>query len=371
MTTNLYVDIHLLQDVPPANLNRDDTGSPKSARYGGVDRLRVSSQTWKRATRLDFADRMGDAPLGVRTRRVHETVTDGLVAGGVPEEHAGPITTKLLEQIGIKASKKKDAETSYLLFFSRPQVARIAHLVLEHENLWAEPEQLSKQIDVKAVLGHGHSLDVALFGRMVADLPEINVDAACQVSHALATHAAPNQFDYFTAVDDAQTAGESGAGMIGTVEFNSATMYRYATVNVRELISNMDEEAGAFAGLETFLRSFTLSMPTGKQNTFASHTRPGLVWFVVRGDQPVNYMSAFERPVRAGSQGFLERSIETLAEFVNDESSRWGDQPAAKAASYLALTEAQQAESAFGPRLSFDEAVSATVDAARDLVGHG
>lgn len=367
MTANLYVDVHLLQDVPPANLNRDDTGSPKSARYGGVDRLRVSSQAWKRATRLDFLERLDAATLGVRTRRVHETVTAGLVAGGVPEDQAGAITTELLTEIGIKPSKKKDEETSYLFFFSRPQVARLAALVVEHSELWAAPDKLKAVVDVKGVLGHGHSLDVALFGRMVADLAEINVDAAAQVSHALATHQAPTQFDYFTAVDDAQTEGETGAGMIGTVEFNSATLYRYATVNVPELISNMDDRGLALAGLETFLRSFTLSMPSGKQNTFAAHTRPGLVWFVVRGDQPVNYMSAFEKPVVARTEGYLGSSISRLAEFVNEETTRWGDAPLSVAASYAAPDDARV--TAFGPAVSFDAAVAAVSDAVKNALG--
>lgn len=367
MTANLYVDVHLLQDVPPANLNRDETGSPKSARYGGVDRLRVSSQAWKRATRLAFAERMSKDSLGLRTRRVQETVISALTAAGVTSENAPAITTELLKQIGITASKKKDAETSYLLFFSQPQVAQLAALVAERPALWATPEELAKQIDVKGLLGHGHSLDVALFGRMVADLPEINVDAACQVSHALGTHAAPTQFDYFTAVDDAQAETEPGAGMIGTVEFNAATVYRYATVNVPELISNMDDETSALAGLETFLRSFTLSMPTGKQNTFAAHTRPGLVWFVVREDQPVNYMSAFERPVRAGTNGYLASSIDALARFVNAETSRWGDVPAAMAASYV--VEDETPRQAFGPNVTFEQAIAATLRAVHAALG--
>lgn len=353
-STNLHVDIHILQDVPPSNLNRDETGSPKRARYGGVDRLRLSSQSIKRATRLDFRNHMDPEQLGYRTRRLNETVTDALTGAGVPEDKAVALSVELLKQIGIKASQKKADEASYLLFLSRPHLTELAEQVKAVEDLWDSPAEAAKDIDVKAILGRGHSLDVALFGRMVADLPEINVDASAQVSHALGTHEAITQFDYFTAVDDAQSDEEPGAGMIGTVEFNSSTVYRYATINMRELVSNMDNEEAAVAGLIQFLRSFALTLPAGKQNTFAAHSRPGLVWVTVRTDGPVNYMSAFERPVRAADKGYLSTSIETLSEFVTSETARWGDKPVAQAATYVPL----DVEPAFGPNLDFDTALA-------------
>lgn len=359
---NLHVDVHILQDVPPANLNRDETGSPKRARYGGVDRLRLSSQSMKRATRLDFQANLDTEQLGFRTRRVSEVLAKALSLGGVPDETAPPIAVELLKQIGITASKKKGEESSYLLFFSRPQLNTLAQEVLAHKDLWSDAAALAKTIDVKQVLGHGHSLDVALFGRMVADLPEINVDAAAQVAHALGTHEAITQFDYFTAVDDAQAGAEPGAGMIGTVEFNSATVYRYATINMPELVNNMDNREAALAGLEQFLRSFTLSLPAGKQNTFAAHTRPGLVWITVRTDAPVNYVSAFEKPVQAKGNGYLATSIERLAEFIQGESQRWGDMPVAQAATYIPLNVA----AAFGPTSAFDDAVATIRNAVKE-----
>lgn len=365
MTANLYIDVHVLQDVPPANLNRDDTGSPKSARYGGVDRLRVSSQAWKRATRLDFGRHMPKSALGQRTRRVRESIIHSLTDGGVPAEVAEAYTAKALVELKLKANAKKEEENSYLLFFSLPQLAEMTAQVKAREDLWGSIDDLYSAVNLKEILGRGHSLDVALFGRMVADLPDLNVDAACQVSHALGTHAAPTQFDYFTAVDDAQTGAETGAGMIGSVEFNSATLYRYATVNFPELASNLGGEGDPVAGLQQFLRSFTLSLPTGKQNTFAAHTRPGLVWFVVRGDRPVNYMSAFEKPVVAGREGYLASSIERLASFVADEKTRWGDTPLASAATYVAGIDG--ATAAFGDPVPFDAALAVVTEA----VGHG
>ena len=359
MDSNLYVDVHLLQDIPPANLNRDDSGSPKTARYGGVDRLRGSSQAWKRATRRHFADEMEPATLGFRTRRVTETVVNALVDRGIPADASLPIANKLLEQIKITPSKKKENESSYLLFLSQPQLRALADQVHEQPESWGAPEELGKAIDVANVLGNGHSLDVALFGRMVADLSEINVDAACQVSHALGTHAAPTQFDYFTAVDDAQGASEAGAGMIGTVEFNASTVYRYATVNVPALIANMSDQEQAIAGIRQFIRSFVLAMPTGKQNTFAAHTRPGLVWVVIRTDQPVNYISAFEKPVQANGQGYLARSAEALAQFVGEQTRRWGDEPKLSVSTYDAGLEG--ISSTFGESTTFEDLLNQIV----------
>jgi len=362
---NLYVDIHVLQDVPPANLNRDDTGSPKSARYGGVDRLRVSSQAWKRATRLDFSRHMGEDELGVRTRRVHETLVKSLMSAGIPEDGAKPVASELLKQINITPGKKSE-ETAYLLFFSRSQFRVLAEAVRERAALLENPAALAQEIDVPAVLGRGHSLDVALFGRMVADLPALNVDAAVQVSHALATHAAPTQFDYFTAVDDAQENSETGAGMIGTVEYNAATLYRFATVNVRALVENMSDRCAAVRGCGQFIRSFVTSMPSGKQNTFAAHTRPGLVLVAVRSDQPVNFISAFEKPVRAGDTGYLRASVKELAAFATDEGARWGDRPLHLAASYAANLADEAAP--LGPSITFDELVDGVRSAVDDAL---
>lgn len=366
--TNIFVNIHVLQDVPPANLNRDDSGSPKSARYGGVDRLRVSSQAWKRAARLKFGEFLPLSELGVRTRRVQDTVVDALTEAGIAEELTRPTATKLLEQIKISSGKKED-QSAYLLFFSRSQLTELADRVKEVvESGITDPSEIASQIQVKDILGHGHSLDVALFGRMVADLPEINVDAACQVAHALGTHSSPTQFDYFTAVDDQQTDAETGAGMIGTVEFNSATLYRFATVNLPALAANMDSEELAIQGIGYFIRSFVSSMPAGKQNTFAAHTRPGLVMVEIRTDQPVSYISAFEEPVKAGDRGYLKASIDRLSEFVSSERGRWGDDPLAVVSTVIAGVEPA---GVFGELASFDDLVGSVESTLKGVLANG
>lgn len=350
--TNTYIDIHVLQDVPPANLNRDDNGSPKQAIYGGVDRLRVSSQAWKRATRKHFEQYLERDDLGVRTRRLHGLLTNALRAKGKDEEEAKDLAKESLATLAIKPDKKKADYSSYLLFAGRRQLDALA-TALAAEGV--------KATDVNAaeILGSVHPLDVALFGRMVADMTQLNVDAAAQVAHAISTHAAQTQFDYFTAVDDQQEKDEAGAGMIGTVEFNSGTLYRYAAVGLEQLVDNMGDRNAAIEGVGQFIRSFVQSMPTGKQNTFAAHTRPALVVVEVRDDQPVSLVSAFEAPVQAEAGGFLAPSQQKIARYFQQENKRWGDKPLLVAASYTAdgPVEKSLAE-AFGENLSLDEVVS-------------
>lgn len=375
---NYFVDIHILQDLPPSNINRDDNGTPKQCTYGGVQRLRTSSQSWKRATRLAF-DQLGMIPkeeLGVRTRRVLALFTRAFEQEGIGEDAAAQLAAAVLAPLKITPGKKAD-QNAYLLFFSQPQlhelVGRVMNLRDEWEGKTADVKQLETilaSIDVPGVVGEGHSLDVALFGRMVADLASINVDAAAQVAHAISTHAAQNQFDYFTAVDDFQTdtGSETGSGMIGTIEFNSATMYRYATVSTRQLAENLNDEAAVPQGVVDFIKAFTLSMPSGHQTSFAAHTRPAAVIVALRSDQPVSYVSAFEDPVWSRRGGMIEESERRLAQFMVDEGSRWGDAPSLVAASYRSVgsesgNDEPTLRKAFGPARSFAEVLDSVKQA--------
>jgi len=357
-TKNLYVDVHILQDLPPSNINRDDNGTPKQAVYGGVNRLRVSSQAWKRATRLSFQDGTDKATTGVRTRRLAAMIEDALRERGLDDEDAQRLAASAVTAFGIKAGKKAE-DLSYLLFFGRGQLAAIADALVAGAPEWAKTPgpELDKQvatIGVRQILGVGHPLDVALFGRMVADLPSLNVDAAVQVGHAISTHAAQTQFDYFTAVDDEQEKGETGAGMIGTVEFNSATLYRFATIAVPQLAANLDDQAAAVDGVTRFVDAFARSMPTGHQNSFGNRTRPSLLAVVIREDQPVNLVSAFEKPVRGDAQeGVMAGSQTALADLYVAEMQRWGDTPATVLATYHAGPGVgERLAAAFGPSLA-------------------
>ena len=168
-------------------------------------------------------------------------------------------------------------------------------------------------------------MDVALFGRMVADDPSLNFDAAAQVAHAISTHAMHNEYDYFTAVDDCAPEDNAGAGHLGTVEYNSSTLYRYATVDVSELASNLGERTPE--AVCAFIRAFILSMPTGKKNTFANNVLPNAVYVTVRHDQPISLVGAFESPVKTRDSGYVENSISALVKHAHAVYSEYLGEP--------------------------------------------
>lgn len=328
------VDIHVIQTVPPSNLNRDDTGSPKTAVYGGKRRARVSSQAWKRATRDAFATMLDRADLGVRTKRVVE-----LIGSAIEEqdhqlkEQAHELAVSVLTAAGIKtATPRKSAslpESGYLIFFSRRQVEGLAELAVQAARSGdsADPKEAKRRAD------RGHSVDVSLFGRMVAEVTDLNVDAAAQVAHAISVHAVDNEYDYFTAVDDHKRADEeedAGAGMIGTVEFNSSTLYRYATLDVDRLNDNLGDAEATRRAVEAFVRAFIVSMPTGKQNTFANRTLPDGVMVLVRDSQPINFVGAFEDVVPDGEAGgHVEAACRRLALYAQEVHEAYDQRPLA------------------------------------------
>lgn len=326
------LDVHILQTVPPSNLNRDDTGSPKTARFGGVTRSRVSSQAWKRATRTAFHGTLDAGELGVRSKRLAELIGEEIARQDETlKDSAHDLAVKVVEAIGIKIAPPKNrktdpAETGYLIFLSHRQITALAELAVESARSGEAIDKKAAKARAKA----DHSVDVSLFGRMIADDAELNVDAATQVAHALSVHAVANEYDYFTAVDDhknADTEEDAGAGMIGTVEFNSATLYRYATVDVDRLRDNLGDAKATRRAVEAFLRAFVTSMPTGKQNTFANRTLPDAVLVVLRDSQPINLVGAFEEPV--GDEARIPTAIARLATHATDLHDAYGEAPVA------------------------------------------
>ncbi|MBB1062862.1 type I-E CRISPR-associated protein Cas7/Cse4/CasC [Limosilactobacillus fastidiosus] len=319
---NLYVDINILQSVPSSNINRDDTGAPKTAIYGGVTRSRVSSQSWKRAIRMEFNKQSENAEWleGIRTTRVPLLLAKALQNqnSDLSEEDALDIAVKVLSKAKIKLDKKTN-RTKALLMVSKGQIEKLAKYALSNDELDSKA--------IKTVLQGDHSLDMALFGRMVADDPSLNVDASCQVAHAISTHEIVPEFDYYTAVDDAKENDESGSAMIGTIEYDSATLYRYANVNVNELIRNLGNSEIAIKGLQLFIQDFVMSMPTGKQNSFANRTVPQYVMVTIREDTPVNLVSAFEEPVKSRN-GYIQISVDNL-ESEYQKTQKFVDAPLA------------------------------------------
>lgn len=333
MTT--YIELHAIQSVPPSNLNRDDAGAPKSALYGGVTRSRVSSQSWKHAIREDFSKTLDPKDVGTRSRMLVSEIAkmikerrEDLV------EDAESLAVAAMEAAGFKkpVPRKTRAgeasgspETGYLVFLSHRQMSNLADAAIEAS---AEPDPLKalKAAKVKDLVDADHSIDIALFGRMIADSTDLNVDAACQVAHAISVHEAVPEYDFFTAVDDAKSRDDAqedaGAGMMGTVGFVSATLYRYAVINVDQLRVNLGEGEAVRLAVEAFVRSFIAAMPSGKQNTFANGTRPSAVVLTVAEGQPTSLVGAFERPIRS-ADGYLAPAVKALASHASEVFEAW------------------------------------------------
>ncbi len=333
---SLFLEYHLIQNFAPSNLNRDDTGAPKDAIFGGQRRARVSSQCFKRAVRLAASEHelLPQINRGIRTKRLKALLLERLV--GRDAEEAGAKIEMALAAAGLKL--KDDGKTEYLLFLGEGEVAAFAALIEQHwDELLVGGDKKSKKeakaslpVDIvkkaKALLDGGKAVDVALFGRMLADLPSVNQDAACQVAHAISTHRVEREFDYFTAVDDKGDENETGAGMIGQVEFNSATLYRYAVLDLRKLLANLQGDLElALSAVEAFTRALALAIPSGKQNSFAAHNPPEFAGLCLRHVTPLSLANAFEKPVTPrADQALTEQSVARLAAYEGKLAAVYG-----------------------------------------------
>ncbi|MBX6722591.1 MAG: type I-E CRISPR-associated protein Cas7/Cse4/CasC [Dactylosporangium sp.] len=361
------VDIHILQTVPPSNLNRDDTGSPKTAIYGGVRRARVSSQAWKRAVRLAFQEHLDRSQLGERTKRIGEAV-EGYIKSLAPdlEAEASALAVGVLKAAGLLKKDAKVGESDYLIFLSRQQQENLAREAIEAARAGRSPDPKT----AKAAADTRHSVDIAMFGRMIADVSDMRVDAAVQVAHAISVHAVDNEFDYFTAVDDRKNdAEETGAGMIGTVEFNSSTLYRYATIDVDLLQKTLGSAVGTRKAVEAFIMAFATSMPTGKRNTFANGTRPDAVMVRLRDNQPINLVGAFEEPVRdlGEPSGRVALAAAALAAYTTEVEQAYGDEPVAAWVTHVGQRTKSLAD--LGTVLPLPDLIVAVGDAVAERLG--
>lgn len=298
----IFLDIHVIQTLPPSNVNRDDTGSPKTAVYGGVTRARVSSQSWKRAMRKYFLNESGEE-LGVRSLNVVQYVADLIVEKdtSIDKEKAMDMAEKIFNAAKISTAKGK---AKALFFLGKRQAEAMADAALRGEK---------ENKELKKILNSSPEIDIALFGRMVADDPSLNEDASAQVAHAISTHGVQTEFDFYTAVDDLAPEDNAGAAMLDAIEYNSSTLYRYANVAIHELARQLNDKDKAINTAKLFIEAFANSMPTGKVNTFANQTLPQMLMINIRQDRPVNLVTAFENPVKAKG-GNVEPSIIRLLE---------------------------------------------------------
>ena len=304
LNNRLFIDIHALQTLPPCNINRDDTGSPKTAQYGGATRARVSSQCWKRAMRTYFKEHSAEENVGVRTLYLVDYIAKKIVTldSSISYEDALKIGEKALNNAGIKT---KDGKAKALFFIGEKQANALAQKAIDG---------VDDKKSLQAILHKNLPIDIALFGRMLADDPSLNEDASAQVAHAISTHAIQHEFDYFTAIDDLSPKDNAGAGMLGTVEYNSSELYRYASIALHEFLSQLDNDKETLvAAVKLFVKGFVESMPTGKANTFANQTLPHLLLITLRDDRPVNLVSAFEEPVKS-TDGYANQSTAKLVQ---------------------------------------------------------
>ena len=313
----LFMDVHVIQTLPPSNINRDDTGSPKTAQYGGVKRARVSSQSWKRAMRLYFNEFGPDNNVGIRTKDIVTYVAEkirGIDGSKGPDE-----AMELAESVINKASiSTKDHKAKALFFMGNRQAEMLAQAALDG--------QADKKV-LQGIINDNPNIDIALFGRMVADDPSLNEDASAQVAHAVSTHAVQTEFDYFTAIDDRSPEDQAGAGMLGNIEYNSSTLYRYANVALHDLNRQIKGKKETIDAAKLFVKAFCNSLPTGKINTFANQTLAQMLVIVLRTDRPVNLVTAFENPIRARN-GYVEESVERFAEEFK-KAQKFVEEPAA------------------------------------------
>ncbi|WP_371657233.1 MULTISPECIES: type I-E CRISPR-associated protein Cas7/Cse4/CasC [unclassified Streptomyces] len=318
-----FVDIHILQTLPFSNVNRDDLGSPKTVTFGGTTRTRVSSQAWKRPTRLAVEAQIGHQAQ--RTRRLPVQIAKILTARQWPTDLAELAGAQIIRSTDSKLGLDNgDRTTTSLLFLPDTAAEILAGIAEKHRDQLeaalgtkAAAKPLLPKDDIHEVL-RSRNGSIALFGRMLAEIPGAGVDGAVQVAHAFTTHSTSVQADFFTAVDDIdQWATDAGSAHMNTSEYSSGVFYRYATLDLDDLTRNLADAALARTLATAFVHAFIHSMPSAKKTSTAPHSIPDLVHLAVRTDRPVSLASAFEKPVQATREGWGQPSRDALATYAS------------------------------------------------------
>ncbi|MCD1294791.1 type I-E CRISPR-associated protein Cas7/Cse4/CasC [Methanocella sp. CWC-04] len=344
------IEIHMIQNHAPCNLNRDDTGSPKDCMFGGIRRSRISSQSIKRSIRASeiFQEEMKDIGLAMRTRRLPELVKQKLLSEGIDEKMANMAAEKATG-FGTKDGKEREGElnTAQTMFITQKDIDAVAEVMKDAIKTSDSVEEFKKikaaDLQKKAELKGWRPItpDIALFGRMTTSDAFMNVEASMQVAHALSTNKMDHEFDYFTAVDDLQKNNneDTGADMIGDVQFNSACYYKYFSLDYESFVENLagikpgekSDEAEkkayeealenakkiASVTISAFIKAAIYTTPSGKQNSFAAHQLPSMILVEIRPKKtPVSFANAFIRPAKpSNSVDLIEDSIN---KFINE-----------------------------------------------------
>lgn len=306
--TNTRIEYHILQSFPVTCLNRDDVGAPKSAIVGGVSRARVSSQCWKRQVRLAMQE--FGVQLGIRTKKV-----EGLFIQACRDVDANEAQAAAC---GAHMAKLLSDDT--LLFISKTEAHAFAEYAKElmfDETKLKEKDlaKIAKKVINKAV----DALDIALFGRMVAKAPDMNVEAASSFAHAISTHKVSNEVEFFTALDDLQE--EQGSAHMGSLEYNSATYYRYISLDVGQLVETLGEE-GLPQAVEAFTKALFVAVPSARQTTQSGASPWEYAQVLVRKGQRLQV--PFEKAVKSKGDGFLSASIDELKAYLSKKEKLSG-----------------------------------------------
>lgn len=337
----MLIQIHMLQNYAPSLLNRDDSGSAKSAVFGGRQRGRISSQCLKRSIRLSDTFQTAFKSAGLladRTKRLPKLINEALQSMGVAEADRAAIVNRVPEigqESGKRDTKTVDLdklETRQLIFISAGEVQTIAQKLLDMYQ--GDPKKWDKLKieDITKALGQStpRSVDVAMFGRMTTSAAFDDVQAAIQVAHALSVNELTRVYDFYTAVDDLKKeddTADAGAGMIGDVELNSSTYYKYFNIHWEGLVANLGgDEAIAAQAVLAFVEAAALAQPTGKQNSTAALNLPDFIMVEISDKNlPVNYANAFLQPAGAfGNQTLVENAIGKLDEYTTRVGKMYG-----------------------------------------------
>jgi len=344
----MLIEIHMLQNHAPSNLNRDDTGSPKECVFGGVKRARISSQCLKRSIRRsDVFQNALNGNLAQRTRRLPLLVRDYFLEAGMAEDMAAVAARKASGFGSAAGTEQKEMHTAQTMFLTDADIGAVSETLLAAAREAGTAKKFEK-VPAKDLQAQAQeqgfrpiTADIALFGRMITSEAFRDVEASAQCAHAISTHKVDHEFDYFTAVDDLKKPGENdeleqgaGADMLGDVEFNSACYYKYFSIDLGGLVDNMtaksagrkdipaqeqaEAKAVAVNAVEAFLKSAVAVTPTGKQNTFAAHQLPAAVLVEARATcTPVSYANAFVEPARAAAGlDLVSNSLEKFGKHV-------------------------------------------------------
>ena len=339
----MLYEIHMLKNYPPVNLNRDDSGAPKSCMFGGTTRGRVSSQCLKRSWRLSplLSQAVGAEHLGTRTRQLPQLVAEKLREKGVGPEYIETVLPKMSGFGNKDGTENKDgAHTAQIIFYAPEDIRAVADVIKEKLDgctTVKEGKALKAKELQEAVKGaeiRPITLDMALFGRMVTSNASRDVEAAMQVAHAISTNKLNMESDYFTAMDDllSGTAMEETGSAMSDTDYNSACYYLYASLDTDTLRENLkytpDAEALIRAAIPALVRTMALTNPSGKQNSFAGNVLPSTILVECKEEKvPVSMVNAFVHPIRpepGNDYDLVKGSIQALADQVDSVQSGFG-----------------------------------------------